>query len=149
VDQLVAIPVKVDPRTPPRSVYGLYLPAPSDADNAAVVRHHLGTRNFFAWLYRRPLTGKRLGSSLVELLDRIHLYRPSAREANCKGVLDYLESSGYRDFRECVDHALAALVLAERFHIEDLWIDAFAHCVGMYQSLDSSVESAVSHQQLP
>jgi hypothetical protein len=122
------------------AVKELYLPAPKDADKATVARYHLATRNFFAWLYDRPLTGKTLGASLVDVLNRAHTYRPSDAEANNKEMLAYLDRRGYTDFRECVDHALAALYVAENFQMEALWVNAFAHCVGMNHSLHASTE---------
>ena len=49
------------------------------------------------------------------------------------------------DFRECVDHALAALHLAESFQMEFLWVNAFSHSVGMNHVLHASIEFHVSY----
>ena len=59
-------------------------------------------------------------------------------------VMSYMEYQRYLDLRECADHALAALHFAETFEIEHLWIDAFAHCVGMHHKLHDSLEFEVS-----
>lgn len=59
-------------------------------------------------------------------------------------MVAYLDRRGYSDFRECVDHALAALLVAETYEIEPLWVDAFAHAVGMHHGLHHSVEFEVS-----
>jgi hypothetical protein len=126
------------------TVHELGLPAPRDADEDAIQRHHLATRNFFAWLYDRPLTGETLGASLVDVMRRANLYRPNDAESNKRAMLAYLDRRGYADFRECVDHALSALYLAESFQFEALWVDAFAHCVGMNNSLHTSIEFEVS-----
>ena len=126
------------------AVNELYLPAPIDANEDATARHQLAIRNFFAWLYDRPLTGKTLGGSLVDVINRAHMYRPNDGGLNNRAMLAYLNSRGYLDFRECVDHALAALRLAESCQMEALWVDAFSHCVGMHQSLPASIEFDVS-----
>ncbi|KAK5056105.1 hypothetical protein LTR84_012658 [Exophiala bonariae] len=129
---------------PSISLQELYIPAPSGAGLEEVFNHHITTRNFFAWLYNRPLAGRTLGQALVDLKERIDVYRPEGFDQNKLEVISFAENQRYLDFRECVDHALAALYLAERIQIEDLWIDSFAHCVGMsHRGLRSSIEYAV------
>jgi hypothetical protein len=152
IDQCVTAPISTHwalPAKPPGQptpvLHELYLPAPADADKGGIARHHLATRNFFAWLYDRPLTGKTLGASLVDVMSRAYLYRPSDAELNKKDMLAYLDRRGYMDFRECVDHALAALQLAESFQMEALWVNAFAHSVGMNHALHASIEFDVSY----
>jgi hypothetical protein len=125
---------------PNDTVKELYLPAPKDADKDTITRYNLATRNFFAWIYDRPLTGKTLGASLVDVMSRAHNYRPDDAESNNRDMLAYLDRRGYVDFRECVDHALAALHLAESFQLEALWVNAFSHCVGMNHALHASIE---------
>ncbi|KIX06624.1 uncharacterized protein Z518_04600 [Rhinocladiella mackenziei CBS 650.93] len=128
---------------PQEALQELYLPAPYDAGLEDTFNYHVTTRNFFAWLYNRPLAGRTLGKALVELQGRIDLYRPDVTSQNTIEVAYYAENQRYLDFRECVDHALAALYFAENFQIEDLWVDAFAHCVGMsHRGLHSSIEYA-------
>lgn len=114
-----------------RQSWELYLPSAPRSGLEATFDHHITTRNFFAWLYRMPLAGRALGKSLVDLKLRIDNYRPNDDERNRNELLAYTESQKYLDFRECIDHALAALRLAEVLHLDDLWIDAFAHCVGL------------------
>lgn len=121
---------------------GLYIPAPEPTDRDTVFDHHVTTRNFFAWLYDLPLTGRTLSTALTSLLARIHTYRGRQDYAQTKrDIIAYAESQGYLDFRECLDHALAVLKLAEEIHEQDLWIDAFTHVVGMsHRDLASSPE---------
>lgn len=109
----------------------LYLSAPRNIDLETIIDHHLGVRNFFAWLYNVPMAGRTLGKSLSDLKDHLDLYRPSKEPQNQADVVTFADFQRYLDFRECVDHALAAMQFAEKCQIEDLWIDAFAHCVGM------------------
>src|SRR5256885_3968332 len=113
-------------------LFELYLPAPPGASKKHSMKHYLDTRNVFASIYNIPLTGKTLGGSLVGLLQRMNLLRPAEGPTNRINLMSYMEYQGYLDFRECDDHALAALHVAEAFEIEQLWIDAFAHCVGMH-----------------
>jgi hypothetical protein len=119
----------------------MYLSAPRGADLDATIDHHLGIRNFFAWLYNVPMAGRTLGRSLVDLKDHLDLYRPGQEERNQADIVTFADFQRYLDFRECVDHALAAMHFAEYCQVEDLWIDAFAHCVGMgHRGLRSSLE---------
>ncbi|KIW83507.1 hypothetical protein Z517_02752 [Fonsecaea pedrosoi CBS 271.37] len=128
---------------PQESLHELYIPAPHGASLEDIFNHHITTRNFFAWLYNRPLAGRTLGSALAALKKRVDVYRPDDSSQNKVEVLSFAENQRYLDFRECVDHALAALSLAEALQVEDLWVDAFAHCVGMsHRGLRSSIEYA-------
>ena len=45
--------------------------------------------------------------------------------------------------RDCADHALAVLQFAETFQYREIWTDAFVHCVGMNDQLDTSAEFEV------
>ncbi|KAK5089214.1 hypothetical protein LTR05_003440 [Lithohypha guttulata] len=104
--------------------------------------HFLTTRNVFAWLYNVPLAGRSLGTSLVALKERLDEYRPcSDGIQNKKELLEFASSQKYLDFFECEDHAMAALLLAENLRLEDMWIDAFVHTVGMsHRDIHSSLE---------
>lgn len=122
----------------------LYLPAPPQAGLDATLDHHTTTRNFFAWLYNIPLAGRALGPSLIDLSKRVDSYRSAEKERNRNDLLSYVESQRYFDLRECVDHSLAALCFAEYLREENLWIDAFAHCVGLgHRGLVESIEYEV------
>lgn len=127
----------------------LYIPAPATASVDAVFDHHITTRNFFAWLYDLPLAGRTLGVSLVALKERIDQHRSARdRELTKSEVISFAESQGYLDFRECVDHALAALMLADRLQQEDLWVDAFVHAVGMsHRDITTSLEYSALNEK--
>lgn len=125
----------------------LYLPAPSHLSREDAFRYHLTTRNFFAWMFEKPLVGDRLADALVSLLERMNEYRPNVEE-NTDDVLAYIDAQEYSDFRDCPDHALAVLQFAERFEIRDLWTDAFVHCAGMNGELAASAEFEVSQFNL-
>ncbi|KAK7697121.1 hypothetical protein SLS64_013865 [Diaporthe eres] len=59
---------------------------------------------------------------------------------NKRDLLSYLDEEGYLDTRHQPNHALAILHVAENFELRDLYIDAFAHCVGMSEQLYKSPE---------
>lgn len=120
----------------------LYIPAPEAASREEAFKWHITTRNFFAFLLGKPLVGEHMGQALVDLQERMYLFRPDAN--NQQDCLDYTENQGYRDFVECTDYALAILYYAECYKMRNVWIDAFAHCVGMNESLILSPEYGVS-----
>lgn len=130
------------PRASPPNKVELYVPAPDDTSREESFRWHITTRNFFAFIFGKPLVGTHLGQAFIDLHERMHLFR-SGRVDNQQNLLDYADHQGYRDFVDCPDYALAMLYYAEHYRNRDLWIDAFAHCVGMNESLALSQEFAV------
>lgn len=126
----------------PMPRHELYIPAPTHLSREEAFQYHLTTRNFFAWMFEKPLVGDRLGQTLISLLERINEYRPNP-EDNQDGILAYVDDQGYTDFRDCPDHALAMLQFAEAFQYRELWTDAFVHCTGMNDQLDTSAEFEV------
>lgn len=123
--------------------YSLYIPAPTRLNAVDAFRYHLTTRNLFACMVGKPIVGNQLGHALLDLLDRMNELNPSVND-NLSVVLAYMDHVGYLDFRECPDHALAALHFAERFEFEGLWTDAFVHSAGMNDRLTESTEFEVS-----
>jgi len=121
------------------NLFELYVPAPDHASREETFLWHIATRNFFAWESDKPLVGATMGQALIELLQRMCLFR-SDKADNVHDLLAYASRLGYLDFRECPDYALAFLHFAEHYRLRDLWIDAFAHCVGMNDRLCLSPE---------
>ncbi|TKA71580.1 hypothetical protein B0A49_11803 [Cryomyces minteri] len=119
--------------------YELYVPAPEDSMREEAFQWHITTRNFFAWMSGKPLVGGSLGKSLVDLLERMQLFR-SDKADNVQDFMAYVEKMGYLDFSHCPDYSLGLLRFAEHFELYDLWADAFAHCVGVNESLCLSTE---------
>lgn len=123
----------------------LFIPAPDEYTKDAAFRWHLTTRNFFAFLFRKPLVGTKLGRTLIELQERIHVFRPG-NPNNHKDLMEYLENMGYLEFSHCPDYSLGLLQFAEHYELKELWIDAFTHCVGMNKILSESPEFSVSRK---
>ena len=126
----------------PTPEHGMYIPAPTHLSREEAYQYHLTTRNFFAWVCGKPLVGDRLGSALISLLERMNEYRPDPQE-NQNDILAHMDDQGYTDFRDCPDHSLAVLQFAEVFQCRELWTDAFVHCAGMNDQLDTSAEFEV------
>lgn len=124
-------------------VYDIFIPAPENCMREQAYSWHATTRNFFAFLFGKPLVGTHLGKALVDLHERLQLFRTCDVD-NCEDMIAYMEGVGYLNFSHNMDHALAALFYAETFKLRDLWIDAFTHCVGMYGVLSASPEFEVS-----
>ncbi|KAF1832725.1 hypothetical protein BDW02DRAFT_410977 [Decorospora gaudefroyi] len=122
-----------------RSFVELFIPASDDISREDSFRWHITTRNFFAFLLGKPLVGEHMGQAFADLQERLHIFRPNHIN-NHQDFLDYAENQGYRDLVECTDYALASLFYAERYKLRDVWVDAFAHCVGMNDSLVLSPE---------
>ncbi|KAL8862748.1 MAG: hypothetical protein Q9178_000690, partial [Gyalolechia marmorata] len=123
----------------PPAKHELFIPAPPGLSRDGSFRFHVTTRNFFAWMFEKPLVGERLGDSLLSLLDRMNDFRGDEDE-NIEDILAYMDSQEYTDFRRCPDHALAILQFAERHELLELWRDSFCHCAGMSNELQSSDE---------
>jgi hypothetical protein len=81
--------------------------------------------------------GESLGWALVNLVERIQEWVFPATHA-IQEVVQYADLLSYTDFVDLPVNALAMLYFAETYKERALWIDAFAHCVGMIDSLPDS-----------
>ena len=57
--------------------YKLYMDARSGGSKVDVLRYHITTRNFFAFLLRKPLVGFTYYQALVDLHERLDEYSPA------------------------------------------------------------------------
>ncbi|KAI0976260.1 hypothetical protein F4678DRAFT_219087 [Xylaria arbuscula] len=108
----------------------LFIPAPPESDKRQSYNYHLATRNLFAFIFRRPVVGECLGSTLITLMHNLRRFR-SPEADNVKDLISYMEEEGYLDLNSQPTYALAMLRLAEAFQLRELYIEAFAHCCGM------------------
>lgn len=125
----------------------LYIPPPPGASKAQAFAYHLASRNFFAWLCRRPLVGEHLGWALAGLINSMRELRDPCAE-NVKDLIDYMEQEGYLNMRNNPSHALAILYVAETYQLRGMYVDAFAHCTGMFWDLEASAEYQVRRRIL-
>ncbi|KAJ4418766.1 hypothetical protein N0V82_005331 [Gnomoniopsis sp. IMI 355080] len=126
----------------------LYIPAPAAASRSEAAQYHLIIRNFFAWVARRSVVGRHLGNALIGLTNAMEEFREPDAD-NVHDLFAYLDEEGYLDMRNQPEHALAILHLSEVFEIRELYIDAFAHCVGMSEHLYKHHEYSPSSELSP
>ncbi|KAJ8125358.1 hypothetical protein O1611_g8281 [Lasiodiplodia mahajangana] len=118
------------PEGPARDRIRLFIPAPAELDKRRSYDYHLATRNLFAFIFRRPMVGECLGTTLVTLMTSLQQLRTSDAD-NVQDLMSYIEEEGYSNLGGQATYALAMLQLAETFQLRDLYIEAFAHCCGM------------------
>lgn len=85
------------------------------------------------------MVGSCLGEALTGLLHSMHEFRSHLGD-NVDDIMDYMDEEGYLDIIDQPNHALAVLHFAESFQMNDLYIRAFAHCVGMADQMYASPE---------
>ncbi|ERS96693.1 hypothetical protein HMPREF1624_06902 [Sporothrix schenckii ATCC 58251] len=117
----------------------IYIPPPKDVDRDQTFLYYLAIRNLFAWVFRRPVVGEHLGSALAGLYSAMREFRYEQAD-NVQDLLCYLEDEGYAAMAGQPVYALALLHLAETMQFRALYIDAFSHCVGMYNDLHLGTE---------
>lgn len=122
--------------------YEVFIPSPEDYMREEAFTWHITTRNFFAFLFNKPLVGAHLGKAFVDLHDRLRLFRAEHGDIQ-KDMSAYLGNVGYLNFGHHADYALAVLYYAEHLQSRELWIDAFCHCVGMNDIVCASSEFEV------
>ena len=81
------------PGTPPGVSHKIYMaPAPTSSKMDAL-RHHVTTRNFFAFLLNKPLVGFTFYQAVVDLHDRLDEYLAAVRDP-VEAIQTYLVNSG-------------------------------------------------------
>ncbi|RPA80061.1 hypothetical protein BJ508DRAFT_415567 [Ascobolus immersus RN42] len=126
--------------------FEIYFPPPFSTSRETIMKHNLSTRNFIALLANKPLVGHTLGATIMELVERLDTWVPSGSAApntvgpNVQRILSYLQAREFDDVRNSPELAAGLLVFAERFHLKDLWREAFTHCVGMLGRLEKLPE---------
>ncbi|KOS19176.1 hypothetical protein ESCO_000102 [Escovopsis weberi] len=123
----------------PRSTVEVYVPAPPSSTDNQIFHYQLAVRNFLAWVLGRPMAGEFLGSALVALRESLREFRSEEDHDDCD-LMEYMNQAGYLNMAEKPSHALAILHLAETFQMRQLYLEAFAHCVGMHSQLARCTE---------
>ncbi|KAL8647236.1 MAG: hypothetical protein Q9210_005678 [Variospora velana] len=119
----------------------IHFPAPDNASRIDILRHHITTRNLFAFLLDKPLVGLTYYQALMDLHERLMLYMPPG--VDCTQLLiRYLIKNHLHHVSN--DPAAAAGLLAWSEHQRVRWLEGwregFVHCVGMYHSLQALPE---------
>ncbi|CAD6592632.1 MAG: hypothetical protein ASARMPRED_006479 [Alectoria sarmentosa] len=106
-----------------------------------VLRYHITTRNFFAFLIRKALVGFTFYQALVDLHKRLEEYlSPGIDKA--VALQSYLVMTGLLNVSNEPRAAAGLLAWSEDVRWNNGWREAFAHSVGMYAELSNLQESA-------
>lgn len=114
----------------------LHFPAPDSSSRLDILRHHITTRNFFAFLLSKPLVGLTLYQALTDLHERLYLYMPPY--VDCTEIMmRYVTKNGLHNVSNDPAAAAGLLSWSEKNDVtwQEGWREAFLHCVGMYGSL--------------
>ncbi|PHH64752.1 hypothetical protein CDD81_4014 [Ophiocordyceps australis] len=111
----------------------------SSSSSPSSTAQYLAVRNFVAWVLKKPLVGEYLGSAYIALLTSMYELRSGVKD-NVHDMMGFLKGRGLLSMVNRPDYAAAALVFAETFRLRELYLLAFAHCVGMSAKLALSAE---------
>jgi hypothetical protein len=119
--------------------YEIYFPAPINQSKIDTLRHQVTTRNVFALLSQASLVGLNLYQALFDLHERLEVYMPPETDA-AGMIIDYIVTKGLDDVRENPAMATAILAWSESPAVrwEEGWREAYVHCAGMYNRLDTT-----------
>ena len=114
----------------------IHFPAPDGASRTEILRHHITTRNFFAFLLNKPLVGLTLYQALIDLHERLLMLMP--RDTNpTEMIRQFLMHNHLHNI--CNNPAAAAGFLAysedDEVQWPEGWREGFVHCSGMYTML--------------
>merc|ERR1712000_226105 len=114
--------------------YELSFPPPPGLTRTESLRHQVTTRNTFALIHRAALVGLSLYQALQDLETRLQ------REPEILSqLLHYIVARGLDDVRSNPEAAVSILAWSDRLWAQG-WREAFVHCVGMYDSLESCTD---------
>ena len=104
-------------------VYRLEIAAPTSGSKVDVLRHHVTTRNFFAFLRRQPLVGFTFYQALVDLQERLETYLPATTD--CAGAIkSYLVAIGLVNVCNEPRAAAGLLAWSEDIRWDEGWREA-------------------------
>ena len=106
-----------------------------------VLRHHITTRNFFAFLQRKCLVGFTFYQALVDLHERLEEYLPPGTDC-IAAMRSFLIGIGLVNVSNEPRAAAGLLAWSEDVRWNEGWREAFVHSVGMYEQLNGLQESA-------
>ena len=120
----------------------IYMDPPAGvAEKIEVLRHHITTRNFFAFLQRKCLVGFTFYQALVDLHERLEEYLPPGTDCTA-AMRCYLVEIGLVNVSNEPRAAAGLLAWSEDIRWNEGWREAFVHSVGMYDQLVQLQESA-------
>ncbi len=126
--------------------YKLYIDSRSGGSKFDVLRYHVTTRNFFAFLLRRPLVGFTFYQALVDLHKRLEEYL--SPNLDCAVALQsYLVMMGLVNVSNEPRAAAGLLAWSEDVRWNDGWREAYVYLPCCYLSFTlQSSPSRIAHQ---
>ena len=116
--------------------YELYFPAPEEAPRMEVLRHHITTRNLFAFLLNKALVGLTFYQALVDLHERIKSLM--SKGLHCaQAINDYLIRNAFHNVEN--DPTAAAGLLAWSEDPEVVWSEGWQQGIFVCSSLYNKV----------
>ena len=106
--------------------YKLYMDTRSGGSKVDVLRHHVTTRNFFAFLLRKPLVGFTFYQALVDLHDRLEEYL-SPDSDSAIALQSYLVLMGLVNVSNEPRAAAGLLAWSEDVSWNNGWREAYVH----------------------
>ncbi|KAL8964850.1 MAG: hypothetical protein Q9183_004177 [Haloplaca sp. 2 TL-2023] len=125
----------------------IHFPAPDDASRIEILRHHITTRNLFAFRLDKPLVGLTYYQAIMDLHGRLLTYMPTEVDYTSL-LIQYLKGRNLHNVANDPAAGAGLLAWTESSGVRWLegWREAFVHCVGMYDDLRSLPEIRdVSH----
>lgn len=117
--------------------YELRLPWPGENSSTSKYQWHLTTRNFFAILSDKDsVWGETYFKAFYTVYARV-IKHPDYLPRNIDRAFwlaEYIRRKGFDDVRSSPSYAIGLLALSEMIHWKEGYIEAFAHCAGMYSA---------------
>ncbi|KAK6330685.1 hypothetical protein TWF718_002883 [Orbilia javanica] len=144
---------EIDKSTYPTANFALFFAADrpdgrnEETDPLALLRHYVTMRNVFACMFDSFCVGLIEEDSplLSDLVDRMLMYFDGSEDSLGVRLSGFIRKSGLWDVSNDPIKAVDLLHLAATYEMKDLYLEAFAHSVGMWpQVLDSK-----AHEVLP
>ena len=109
----------------------LYIDARSGGSKVDVLRHHITTRNFFAFMLRKPLVGFTFYQALVDLHARLEEYLPPGVDTSV-ALQSYLVMIGLVNVSNEPRAAAGLLAWSEDVRWNNGWREAYAKSISFY-----------------
>ena len=111
--------------------YKLYMEPPSAGSKIDILRHHITTRNFFAFLLHESLVGFTFYQALVDLHERLEEYLPPT--VDCAAALgSYLVTVGLVNVCNEPRAAAGLLAWSEDVRWNEGWREAYVTLVSTF-----------------
>ncbi|KAK6342149.1 hypothetical protein TWF730_001628 [Orbilia blumenaviensis] len=118
-----------------------------ETDPLVLLRHYITMRNVFACIFDSFCVGliEEDSSLLSDLVDRMLMYFDGTEDSLGEKLSQFIQRSGLWDVSNDPIKAVDLLHLAATYDMEELYLEAFAHTVGMWpQIVESKAHEVLS-----